>query len=87
MRVFVHEHLLDRDSVGAEGFDDRVQFRVEQQQPVRQRQFRVCRDLAIVDVAQPVAFLADDAPAGGAKAGVKPKNYHPSFAITSSDTS
>ena len=57
-------------------FDHCAQFLIQQHQPVRQRQFRIGADLAIVDMAEAVSILCDDAPACGAKAGVEAQNDH-----------
>ena len=64
-----------------------AQFFVDHHQTVSQRHFRVGADFTIVDVGKAVAFFTDDAPACGAQAGIQTENDHPSFAITSSDTS
>ena len=60
---------------------------VDRHQPVGQRHFCIGADLAIVDMAEAIALLGDDTPAGGAKAGIETEDDHPSFAITSSETS
>ena len=81
LRVLVHKNFFNRDSVGPEGFDNCAKFRIKQQQPVGQRQFRVGLNLAIVDVTKAVAFFADNAPTGCAKAGVEAKNDHDDMII------
>ena len=87
LRVFINEHLFNGREIGAEMIEYHAQFFVQKHEAVRQRQLGVGHDFAIVDMRKAIAFLADNAPAGGAKARVKPKDEHPSFAITSSDTS
>ena len=87
LRVFVNEHFFDRRIIGPEVIEYGAQFLVQNYETVRQGQLGIGCDFAIVDMRKAVAFLADDAPAGRAQAGVETENDHPSFAITSSETS
>ena len=87
LRVFVNEHFFDRRIIGPEVIEYGAQFLVQNYETIGQRQLGIGRNLAIVDMRKTVAFLPDDAPAGRAQAGVETENNHPSFAITSSETS
>ena len=60
------------------------QFLVEHNQPARQWHFGVGFNFTIVDMRQAVAFLADDAPASGPKAGVETQNNHDDMIIPAS---
>ena len=87
LRVFVNEHFFDRRIIGPEVIEYGAEFLVQNYETIGQRQLGIGRNLAIVDMRKAIAFLADDAPAGRAQAGVETENDHPSFAITSSETS
>jgi hypothetical protein len=58
-----------------------AQFFIQKHKAVRQWQFGVGYNLAIVDMGKTIAFLTDNAPAGGSQAGVKPKDDHDDIII------
>jgi hypothetical protein len=51
--------------------DDRREHAVEMREPARERRLRVGPELAVGDVAEPIALSADDPPAGGAEPGIE----------------
>jgi hypothetical protein len=67
--------------------DHRAQGIVQYREAARQSVLRVGADLAVGDVAQPVALGGDDPPAGATKPGIEADQDQLSFSITSSDTS
>jgi hypothetical protein len=69
------------------GREDLTQSVVQTHQALRQRLLGIGPDLAVGDVAQPVAFGGDDTPAGAAKPGIEADQDQASFSITSSETS
>ena len=87
LRVGVDEHLFDRRRIGPVFEEDIGERAIQRHQPFGKRSLRVGCDLAIGDMAQPVALGPDDAPAGRAKAGIEAEDDQASFSIMSSGTS
>lgn len=87
LRVLVDVDFLNRRCLGPMLGEQRGKRRVERQQALGQRCLAVGAQLTVGQVRQPVALGADQAPAGGAKAGVKAEDDQPSFSITASETS
>jgi hypothetical protein len=71
LRVGVDEHLLHSGTIGGVIGDERGEHRVEMREPLGQCRLCIGLELAIGDMAQAVAVGADQAPARGAKPGVK----------------
>ena len=84
LRIFVDEHFFDRGIIGVKMVKHGPQFLVEHNQPARQWHFGVGFNFTIVDMRQAVAFLTDDAPASGPKAGVETQNNHDDMIIPAS---
>lgn len=87
LRIGVDEHFLHRRRTWAILKNKIGQRRIKRQQARGQSRLGVGLDLAVGDMAQPIAIDGDQPPAGCAKAGVKTKQDQPSFSITSSETS
>lgn len=87
LRIGVDEHFLHRCRTWAILKNKVGQRRIQRQQARGQGRLGVGLDLAVGDMAQPIAIDGDQPPASGAKAGVETKQDQPSFSITSSETS
>ena len=67
LRIGVDEHFLNRGGLWLMFKHHISQRPVKRDQPFSQWHFRISADLAIGDVAEPIANRCDDAPAGRAK--------------------
>ena len=88
LRIGVDEHFLDRGAFGPVLSNQRLQLPLQLNQPLGERLLAVGPDLPVGDVAQPVPFRRDDAPAGAAEPRVEAEDQRQeSRSITSSGTS
>ena len=87
MRIGVDEDFLDRAAIGPVGENDIGELAIKRDQAFGQRCGRIGANLTVGDMAEPIAQLGDDAPAGGAQARVEADDDQPSFSITASETS
>ena len=87
LRVLVDEHFLGRGRLGRMLAQQRFELVGEVREPLAERRGGGGPELAVGDVAEPVAFGADQAPAGRAEAGVETQDDQPSFSSSSSGTS
>nr|GFD52020.1 hypothetical protein [Tanacetum cinerariifolium] len=76
LRIGVAQHLLGGSAVRPLGADHLAQRLEQVRQPPRQGHRRIGLDLAVGDMAQPVAVGPDDAPAGGAEPRVEAEDDH-----------
>jgi hypothetical protein len=87
LRILVDEHLLDRGGLYEMHGEHLAKRIVQHDQSLRQRFLGIGPELAIGDMAQPVPFGGNDAPAGAAEPGIEADQDQASFSITSSETS
>ena len=74
--VGIAQHLLHRRAVRAFHPDHFGQRGVEIGQAAGQGHGRLGLDLAVADMAQPIALRRDDTPAGGAETGIETEQDH-----------
>ena len=87
LRVLVGEDLLDRRGAGRMLLDHGLELLGERGKPARQRRSGVGPDLAVGDVREAIAVSLDQAPAGGAEAGIEAEDLQASRSSSSSGTS
>ena len=77
LRIFVEEYLLDRRGRGPMLGDHRAERRRRAAAAARPApRFGIGADLAVGDMAQPIALRRDHAPAGAAETGIEADDQH-----------
>ena len=87
LRIVVEKHFFNGRRGGPMGLDHFAERQIQPKQAIGERLLGIGSDLAVGEMAQPVAFGPDQAPTGASEARIEADDDQPSRSRTSSETS